>query len=78
MKQMVNWSTRSWFGHRKISRSGRFSFFSRRGGILFTGLSEVVREVYPMCGGDGLILLLGGRDRRQLVLLLMLSVEPSL
>ena len=31
-----------------------------------------------MHGGNGLVLLSDGRDRRQLVLLLTVSVEPSL
>jgi len=35
-------------------------------------------KVDPIRGGDGLVLLPDGRDRRQLVLLLTLSIEPSL
>ena len=35
-------------------------------------------EIYSMHCGDGLVLLSGGRDRRQLVLLLMLSIKSSL
>ena len=52
--------------------------FFRRGGVLLPGGKDEVVEVDPVHGGDGLIQLPNGRDGRQLVFLLTLSVEPSL
>jgi len=49
-----------------------------RGGVLLSRGEDEVVEVDPVCGGDGLIRLPNSRDGRQLVLLLTISVEPSL
>jgi len=69
----------SWLGVREITGgwSGSIFFFGRGWVISFWRENEIV-EVDLVRGGDGLILLSDGRDRRQLVLLLMLSIEPSL
>jgi len=52
--------------------------FLRRGWVISPRRVDEIIEVDPICGGEGLVLLPSGRDGRQLVLLLMLSVEPSL
>ena len=52
--------------------------FFRRGGVLLPRGKDKVIEVDLVRDGDGLVQLLNGRDGRQLVLLLTLSVKPSL
>jgi len=67
------------FGLREITGGGEGSIlFLGRGRVISSGCREEIVEIDPIRGGDGLVLLPGGRDRRQLVLLLTLSVEPSL
>jgi len=71
---------RSWSRVRKIT-GGRlgcsiFFFWWRR--ILSSRREDEIVEVDPVRDGNGLVLLPDGRDGRQLVLLLTLSVEPSL
>jgi len=53
-------------------------FFFGRGRVLSSRCKDEIFEIDPVHGGDGLVLLPSGRDGRQLVLLLTLSVEPSL
>ena len=67
------------FGRREITGGGEGSilFLGKRRVISSRRVDEIV-EVDPIRDVDGLVLLPGGRDGRQLVLLLMLSVEPSL
>ena len=67
------------FGWREITGGGEGSilFLGRRRVISSRRVDEII-EVDPVRGGEGLVLLPDGRDRRQLVLLLTLSVEPSL
>jgi len=52
--------------------------FLRRGRVISSRRVDEIVEVDLICGGEGLVLLPNGRDGRQLVLLLTLSVEPSL
>jgi len=56
----------------------RVSIFFRRGGRVCSRGDYQIIEVDLIRGGDGLILLPGSRDGRQLILLLMLSIKPSL
>jgi len=72
MKQVVFLSRRRSLGLRE------FAIFFRGRGALLPGGKDKVIEVDPVRGGDGLVRLPNGRDGRQLVLLLMLSVKPSL
>ena len=78
MKRAVCWLVSSWFGCREITRSGGFSIFFRGEGRHFSGSYYQIVEVDPIRGGDDLVLLPDSRNRRQLVLLLTLSIEPSL
>jgi len=55
-----------------------FSIFFGRGGVLLPRGKDEIIEVDPVHGGNGLIRLPSGRNGRQLVLLLMLSIKPSL
>ena len=67
------------FGWREITGGGEGSIlFLRRGRVISSRREDEIVEVDPIRGGDGLVLLPGGRNGRQLVLLLALSVEPSL
>ena len=52
--------------------------FLRRGWVISSRCVDEIVEVDPIRGGDGLVLLSDSRDGRQLVLLLTLSIEPSL
>jgi len=51
---------------------------SSGGRVISSRHVDEIIEVDPIRSGDGLVLLPDGRDGRQLVLLLTLSVEPSL
>jgi len=53
-------------------------FFFERGRVLSSRRKDEIVEIDLVCGGDGLIPPPSGMDGRQLVLLLTLSVEPSL
>ena len=67
------------FGQREITGEGLGSIlFLRRGRVISSQREDEIVEVDPIRSGDGLVLLPDGRDGRQLVLLLTLSVEPSL
>jgi len=67
------------FGQREITGEGLGSIlFLRRGRVISSRREDEIIEVDPIRGGNGLVLLPDGRDGRQLVLLLMLSIEPSL
>ena len=78
MKQVACWLVSSGLECREITGGGGFSIFRGGGGVLFSESYNQIIEVDPIRGGHGLILLSDGRDGRQLVLLLTLSIEPSL
>jgi len=79
MKQ-VTWGLVSRrLGWREITGGeGGSILFLRRGRVISSRRVDEIVEVDPVRGGEGLVLLPDGRDGRQLVLLLTLSVEPSL
>jgi len=52
--------------------------FLRRERVISSRRVDEIIEIDPIRSGDGLVLLPDSRDGRQLVLLLTLSVEPSL
>jgi len=78
MKWVMCGLVSSWLRGREITWSWGFSIFFRRGGRVCSRCNYQIVKVDLIHGGDGLILLPDSRDGRQLVLLLMLSVEPSL
>jgi len=63
---------------RRSSECREFTIFIGRGGTLLPGGEDEVVKVDLVRGGEGLVQLPNGRDRRQLVFLLTLSVKPSL
>ena len=66
------------FGWREFTGGGEGSIlFLGRGRVISPRHKDEIVEVDLIRGGDGLVLLPDGRDGRQLVLLLTLSVEPS-
>jgi len=78
MKQVVHWLVSRRFRRREITGGRGISIFFREGGSLCSGCKDQIKEIDLIRGGNGLVPLPASRNGRQLVLLLMLSVEPSL